>query len=220
MSKMVELSPLKKNEIAFLNAHPLGPQLTPSQISEYLELNKSTVRTICSEGTNWDADILDRRRVPRRKAQKSKDRQTDDGHLGCTWQLVCALLALFLYICSVFYSSSIRVNKEKWINVCKYDFYDNLHTKLDITKVEAEQLHGIVDDLYSLQNFTELRHEALMATIERQHVLKEKLEEVVRNYSEKHNWRGTLEVEVPEYSKILSIKSFLVKITDLLDEKE
>lgn len=214
---MKNVSEVKRSEIAFLNAHPLGPRMTPSKISEYLDISKSTVHTICAENTVDTAEAPPQKYLTRRRTAKAK---TQHIHDDCTWQFVCLILALILFICSVLYSSSIRINKEKWMQACKYDFYDDLETKLDITKDDVKELHIKIDGLYSLGKFTEPNHQTLLKCIERQVTLKKQLERVVHQYNYQNRWKEQQTYSTNVYSKAQSIKMLLIIIDELHEKFE
>lgn len=225
---MKHLSAMQRNEIAFLNAHPLGPRMTPSNISEYLDINKATVRTICSEQSNLHADDSGQpasKVTPRRntgKKRRSVDRNdqhskaTDNQSNDCRWPLVSAILMALLYFCCIYYISSIRISKDKWIYMHKWIFYDHLETRLDISREAAETLHSYVERFYASSKFTEENHSALLAAIDRQSDIHEqlvKLKPKKNHYSNKSPFDPS-----SAYSKDVAIGMLTILFTDILEE--
>lgn len=49
---MVEITTMKKCEILFLKSHPKGPQMSTSEIADFLSINENIITSICEE-TDW-----------------------------------------------------------------------------------------------------------------------------------------------------------------------
>lgn len=102
----------------------------------------------------------------------------------------------------------LPINYTKWIKVCKNDFYGKLEKMLSI-KMSSVTIKELLDRMYSIENFSNQRHDAMMKAIDREVRFKNKVEPLKFSVNDSEHSYYAMEV---------SIENFKIFLEEILEE--
>lgn len=104
----------------------------------------------------------------------------------------------------------VWITKLKWISICKNEWYEKMEKVLTITKAGLQALDSLVNQLYSVDVFTDEKHEVMMKAVDRELKFKERVK-VLKVYSSNSYSNDSY------YSPTVSVKNFELVLEDILD---
>lgn len=202
-------------EILFLNRHPKGPKLSAIDIANYLKITDRAVNIClkrfetCDLFKNMDSfEKIDADTGDVEETIESMEEELKSLSLS-TWPSTTTLSMTMTEAEDKERNGMISINYTKWIKVCKNDWYDKLEKMLSIRK-SAVTIKDVIDDLYSIEKFSDHRHDTMMKAIDREVRFKNKVEPLkfyVSNSSFSH------------YSTKVTMENFKILLEEILADE-
>jgi len=105
---------------------------------------------------------------------------------------------------------TVQIDWPRFIHVCKVEFFEYLHTQLDITKENAEALIPMADEFYTKEHFRESWHRELLKAVDYQRKVKERLEPLKREVTV-----DFYTYKISEYTIVQSISAMRIEFDDI-----
>lgn len=105
---------------------------------------------------------------------------------------------------------TVKIDWPRFIHVCKVEFFEYLHTQLDITKENAEALIPMADEFYTKEHFRESWHRDLLKSVDYQRKVKEHLEPLKREVTV-----DFYTYKIPEYTIVQSINAMRIEFEEI-----
>lgn len=231
------------NAIIFLKSHPFGPKYSSIEIANYLRIPVTAVM-ICVENVmpsdiiGIDGNTKSTESDPAvvfepviRLMQSEVDKTNiDQTKLSDNFSKITTNGAINQNAGKI-EEDMIEIKFDRWIEYCKHGWYEKLDEVLGIQKKEVT-IKEFIDDLYSVQNFSDSAHEAMLGAIDRELRFKKKVEPLqvgvqacidikqFINYPYKITGPVDSKNYYSYYSKNVTMENLRIFIEDILNENQ